>query len=210
MTYEEFLAWTDEDTRAEWVNGEVIIDMPPKHPHQNIVEFLHQLMSIFAAVFNLGQVRIAPFELKITPEGSSREPDLMFIAAANLERLTNDRVTGPPDLIVEVVSNSSVHRDRVDKFDEYESGGVPEYWIIDNRPGQMKAWFYQLDTNGRYQSIPVEADGVYHSATLANFWLKTEWLWAEQPDILRALAEVIGPENIAEAMRKAGGISDAP
>ncbi|MCK6626401.1 MAG: Uma2 family endonuclease [Anaerolineae bacterium] len=203
MSYEEFLAWAGEDTRAEWVNGEVITFMPPLNPHQTVIEFLYQLLNLFSSVFDLGRLRVAPFELKITPEGNSREPDLMFIAKAHLERLTTARVVGPPDLIIEVVSDDSTHRDRVDKFDEYEAGGVPEYWIIDNRPQRRRALFYQLDEQGQYQSVPVEADGIYRSAVLPGFWLRVEWLWAEQPDVLRALAEVIGPDRMAEALRQA-------
>jgi Uma2 family endonuclease len=202
MLYEEYLAWTDEDTHSEWVNGEVIVFMPPKNPHQTLVEFLHHFIGLFVKIFDLGRLRIAPFELKITPESNSREPDLMFMAKAHLDRLTEERVAGPPDLIIEIVSNDSMHRDRVDKFDEYEAGGVPEYWIIDNRPQQQRAWFYQLDENGRYQSAPVDNENVYHSAILPGFWLRLDWLWQEQPDVLRALAEVIGPEQIAQALQK--------
>ena len=40
MTYEEFLAWADEDTWAEWVNGEVIILSPASKRHQDLVTFL--------------------------------------------------------------------------------------------------------------------------------------------------------------------------
>ena len=203
MSYEEFLAWADEDTHAEWVNGEVIIDMPPLHPHQILIEFLDRLIGLFVNVFDLGQLRVAPFELKIIPEGNSREPDLMFITKQNLERLTTERVVGPPDLIIEIVSDDSTHRDRVDKFDEYEAGGVLEYWIIDNRPRRRRALFFQLDDQGHYQSVPVGADGIYCSAVLPDFWLRVDWLWAEQPDVLRALAEVIGPEQMAQALRKA-------
>ncbi|NJN95979.1 MAG: Uma2 family endonuclease [Anaerolineales bacterium] len=141
MPYDEFLAWANEDIHAEWVNGEVIIFMPPLNPHQTVIEFLYQLLNLFSSVFDLGRLRIAPFELKLTLAGNSREPDLMFIAKAHLERLTTARVIGPPDLIIEVVSDDSTHRDRVDKFDEYEAGGVPEYWIIDNRPQRRRPCF---------------------------------------------------------------------
>lgn len=51
--------------------------------------------------------------------------------------------------------------------------------------------------------MPVEADGIYRSAVLPGFWLRVEWLWAEQPNVLRALAEVIGPERMAQALRQA-------
>ena len=41
MSYEEFLQWADEDTRAEWVDGEVIIPMPPKEIHQITLGYLY-------------------------------------------------------------------------------------------------------------------------------------------------------------------------
>lgn len=202
MSYEEYLAWVGEDIRAEWVNGEVIVFMPPKHWHQVLVVFLDRVMGLFVQVFDLGYLQVAPFELKIKPDGPSREPDLMFLSKAHLDRLTSERIVGPPDLIIEIISSDSVHRDRVDKFDEYEAGGVPEYWIIDNRPEQQRAWFYQLDSNGQYQAAPV-VDGIYRSAALPGFWLRVDWLWAAQPDPLRALAEIIGLERMAEALRRA-------
>jgi len=203
MSYEEFLAWAGEDTHAEWVNGEVIVFMPPKHAHQMLVEFLHHVIGLFVRVFDLGIVRIAPFELRITPEGSSREPDLIFLSKAHRDRLTPERIVGPPDLIIEVVSDDSVHRDRVDKFDEYEAGGVPEYWIIDNRPDHRRAWFYRLGPDGRYRETPIGEDGIYRSAVVPGLWLRVEWLWATEPDALGALAELIGPDQWADALRAA-------
>ena len=53
MSYEEFLAWADEDTHAEWVNGEVIIFMPPLNPHQTVIEFLHHFIGLFIDVFSI-------------------------------------------------------------------------------------------------------------------------------------------------------------
>jgi len=208
MSYEEYLAWAGEDTRAEWVNGEVIVEMPPLDQHQTLVEFLYQLINLFVTVSDLGRLRVAPFELKLILEGSSREPDLMFIAKEHLDQLTTERVVGPPDLIIEVISKDSVHRDRVDKFDEYEAGGVLEYWIIDNRPQQQRAWFYQLDEHSRYQSALIDSEGKYHSTALPGFWLRVDWLWQQQPNILRALAEVIGPEQVAQALQRAIDITD--
>ncbi len=40
MSYEEYLAWADEDIHAEWVNGEVIVHKPPKIQQQRVVRFL--------------------------------------------------------------------------------------------------------------------------------------------------------------------------
>lgn len=203
MSYEEYLAWADEDTRAEWVAGEVIVPMPPKESHQMLVAFLDRVIGLFVAVFGLGRLLVAPFEVKLSAEGPARQPDLMFLRAAHLDRLTPERVVGPPDLIIEVVSDDSEHRDRVDKFNEYEAAGVPEYWILDNRPQRRRAYFYRLGAEGQYLQVGLEPGGIYRSAVLEGFWLRVGWLWAPEPDPLRALAELMGPEQMAEALRRA-------
>ncbi len=202
MTYEEYLRWADEDVHAEWVDGEVLVQMPPKDAHQRLVEFLDRLLGLFVEIFGLGLVRLAPFELRLLPEGPARQPDLMFIATAHLDRLTPERVVGPPDLIIEVVSDDSVQRDRVEKFDEYEAAGVPEYWVLDNRPGRQQALFYQRDAQGYYQRVVPDAQGIYRSAVLAGFWLRVAWLWEAEPNALRALAELVGPERLVEALHR--------
>ena len=185
MTYEEFMAWSDEDTHAEWVNGEVIVFMPPKSEHQFVVNFLLHLMNQFVKFFNLGQVLMAPFEVKLEMIPSSREPDILFIAKENLDRLSAERLTGPPDLVVEIVSRSSVRRDRKEKFEEYAVAGVSEYWIIDPRPNKQRADFYELDGNGRYQLYATEDDEIVSAKMLPGFWLRPSWLW--QADTLNPL-----------------------
>lgn len=197
MSYEEYLAWADEDIHAEWVNGEVIVHMPPKIRHQQVVAFLLQLMGLFSQLFQLGRLLPAPLEMRATPDGSAREPDLLFIAQEHLDRLTDARLSGPADLIVEVVSDDSVSRDRSDKFYEYQAAGVQEYWIIDPRPGYERADFYVLDPKGRYQPVPIDPDGRYRSTVLAGFWFEVEWvLSATSPDVLQALAQIVGPEQL--------------
>jgi len=193
MSYEEFLAWSGEDTHAEWVDGEVVVFMPPKDRHQAIVGFLHIVLSLFANLFNLGVVRVAPFEMRVRPDGPAREPDLLFIARDHLDRLTPERLEGPADLVVEVISDDSVARDRADKFYEYQEAGVREYWLIDPRPDKERADFYQLTPEGRFQAALPDADGRYHAAVLPDFWFRPDWLWQETlPDPLTALAEIRG------------------
>ncbi|HEX2916154.1 MAG TPA: Uma2 family endonuclease [Chloroflexia bacterium] len=57
-----------------------------------------------------------------------QEPDLLFIAKANLRRLEEGLVRGPTDLVVGIVSPESEWRGRYDKFRGNAAGGVPEYW----------------------------------------------------------------------------------
>jgi Uma2 family endonuclease len=204
MTYEEFLAWAGDSIRAEWKNGEVIVPMPPKDRHHDVVGFLHLLFRMFVDWLHLGKVRTVPFEMKPMPEANSREPDVIFVARENLARLTADRLAGPADLIVEVVSDDSVSRDRVDKFYEYQEIGVREYWVIDPRPGKTRADFWVLDASGRYRPVPVGDDGIYRSTVIPNFWLRVDWLWADElPDPLLTFAEIADlPAQVMETLRQ--------
>jgi Uma2 family endonuclease len=210
MSYEEYLAWADEDVHAEWVNGEVIVQMPPKEPHQRVVAFLLQLMGLFIQLFQLGRLLPAPFEMRATPDGPAREPDLIFVASEHLDRLSQERLSGPADLVVEVISDDSVARDRADKFYEYQAAGVREYWILDSRPGRERADFYVLDEKGRYRPVPPESDGRYHSTVLPGFWLHMDWVTAaEPPAVLTALAQVVGPQKLIEAIEAGGTTGSA-
>lgn len=204
MTYEQFLEFCDEDVHAEWEDGEIIVFMPPGPRHQDIVMFLSTVMRLFAEFFQLGKVLPAPLEMKASPTSNAREPDILFIARANLIRLDEARLTGPADLIVEVVSPESVTRDRNKKFEEYQAAGVKEYWVIDARPQLQRAEFWVLDTDGHYQAKRPDRAGVYRSTILKGFWLDIAWLSAlELPDPLQSFAKIVGfPPEMLEALRQ--------
>jgi Uma2 family endonuclease len=206
MSYDEFLEWSGEDTHAEWVNGEVIVFMPPKTAHQRISLLLATLLSLYTRFFNLGDVLTAPFEMRLWIGRSSREPDILFVAREHQDRLTADRLEGPADLVVELVSNDSVARDREDKFREYEEAGVQEYWIVDPRPGKRRIDVYRLTPEGSYQEILPDADGHYHAAVLPGFWFDPAWLWQDPlPDPTMLLLTRIAPEMLCSALHAAGG-----
>ena len=194
MSYEEYLAWEDEGAHGEWVDGQVIVFMPPTVLHQRIAGFLYYLLSSYVQLFDLGEVLAAPIEMQVIPGKVSREPDVLFVARAHLDRLTPERLVGPADLVVEIVSDSSVGRDRTDKFYEYQEGGVPEYLIVDPRPGRRRVDFYRLAAEGTYLAVLPDAEGRYHSSVLPGFWFDPEWLWREPlPNALTVLA-MIAPE----------------
>jgi Uma2 family endonuclease len=213
MSYDEFLLWAGEETRAEWVDGAVIIHMPPKPIHQITLGFLYNLLQMYVDLLALGKVYIAPFEVLIRPGRSSREPDIFFVSRENHERLTPDRMVGPPDLIVEIVSTDSVQRDRYEKFVEYRDAGVREYWIVDPRPGKRRADFYHLDEAGEYELFATEDDEQVISRVLPGFWLCPAWLWqAEALEPLALFLEMRGiPGDQIAALRQRlrGGSSEA-
>lgn len=189
MSYEEFLDWCDEDTLAEWVDGQVVMASPASEPHQRIVDFLVQVGGIYVTQRNLGRIISAPFQMKLTPPRSGREPDIIFIAQEHLDRLKHTYLDGPADLAVEVTSPESRLRDRGEKLAEYEMAGVREYWIFD--PEQRRADYYVLAADGRYERKRADTQGLYRSEVIPGFWLKEEWLWQDpSPNPLAVLHEL--------------------
>lgn len=200
MTFEEFLDWCDEDTYAEWVDGEVHVysapnkeefpvTSPASQKHQQVGSFLETLLHLYTQQHKQGLVLRAPFSMRLPDLNRAREPDILFVASARSHLIHNTFLDGAADLVIEIVSPESIRRDRADKFIEYESAGVKEYWLID--PDRQVAEFYQLGDDGRYRPAALAADGIYRSQVIAGFWLRVAWLW-QTPlpstlDILREL-----------------------
>ena len=177
MTFEEFLDWCDEDTWAEWVDGEVQPLPPVTSNHQEIGLFLMVLLHSYTRVKNLGKVLSAPFYMRLAVIPSAREPDILFVRQEHSNRFTEYYLDGPADLVIEIAVPESIARDRGDKFVEYEQAGVIEYWLID--PLRHRAEFYTLDSTGAYQNINPDPSGVYRSQVVAGFWLRVDWLWQD-------------------------------
>ena len=190
MTYEEFLDWADEDTHAEWVDGEVVFMSPVSNVHQDIGLFLLTCISFFVQEKQLGRVFYAEFQMKSGLGLPGRQPDLMFLSNAHLGRLKKNFLDGPSDLAVEIVSPESVHRDKVDKLQEYQQAGVREYWVID--PLQKSQTFYQRSEDGQFRFVLPDEKGNYFSSTLEGFWLHVDWLWGVAPSNTSVCPERVG------------------
>lgn len=187
MTYEEFLDWADEDTLAEWTNMEVIMASPASYRHQDIARFLTSVIGIYVEQHQCGVICPAPFQMKLDLTG--REPDLLFIATAHLDRLKPTYLDGPADLVVEIISLESIGRDRGAKFVEYETAGVPEYWLID----PLRRWVecYQMGEEGCYETIFAGRENICRARAIPGFWLRIEWLWQQPlPPVLTVLREM--------------------
>ncbi len=184
-TFESFIEWVDEDTSAEWVEGEVYFMSPSSTRHQLIAGFLYKLISTYVEHNDLGTTLNAPYKMKIPGYGA--EPDVLVVLRENEERLRKTFLDGPADLVVEVISPDSVERDRIRKYNDYEAAGVAEYWIVD--PEGRSAEFYQL-VDGRYHPAELPG-GVYESRVLPGLRLPVEWLGRNTlPPLLEALREI--------------------
>jgi Uma2 family endonuclease len=188
MTEEEFVAWCDEDTKAEWVDGEIIMPPPANLQHVDLAGFLLIVVRLFATHRGLGMAYGPELQVRFSTLRRRRVPDLLFVSAERMNILKTTEVDGAPDLIVEIVSPDSPARDWREKYLEYETAGVREYWVVD--PMSRRFEGYVLDAEGRYVRVEEKA-GVVFSTVLPGFFLKPAWLWQEPlPNPLEVLREL--------------------
>ena len=207
MTYQEYLDWATADAASEWVDGEVTIFMPPRTIHQDLVLLIAQLLSDFLYLVRggTGKVMIAPYEMLAWDVRSARQPDVLYVAPDHVDRVSKDRLEGPADLVVEVVSDDSVARDRQTKFAEYAAIGVPEYWLVDSRDGHRAVAAYRLAPEAAYERLPLDAAGRLHSRVLPGFWLDPTWLTQDPLPHPLALMATIAPDALHQAARRGLG-----
>lgn len=131
-------SWSDGDYLSlnsnhlvELSEGRLEVLAMPTEEHQLIVAFLYDAFKSFVAARRLGKVLFAPLRIQLR-EGTFREPDLVFLLAANSAK-RGDRYWQGADLVVEVVSADDPDRDLVVKRGEYAEAGIREYWIVDPR-----------------------------------------------------------------------------
>lgn len=194
LSEKEFIAWCDEDIKAEWVNGEVIIMSPATLLHVRISRLLVSLLQEFGAIRKLGEALGPEFTVRLDAQ-RRRIPDVLFVASDRLNRLQAGYFEGAPNFIVEVVSEDSVERDWRDKYFEYEAAGVDEYWIVD--PQYQRIAPYSLGPDGVYCPI-AEQDGRFFSTAVPGFYLRAEWLWCEPlPNVSDLLPELLAATRVS-------------
>jgi Uma2 family endonuclease len=188
MTEREFLEWADEDTFAEWVDGEVVMMAPANIDHDQFFGWLRTVVSLFVEQHELGRVFGSEVLVRLPRQRRLRQPDLLFVSQAREGMVGATRILGAPDLIMEVVSPDSVARDWREKYLDYEKAGVGEYWVIDRLGGRMEA--YALSRARKFVRIRDE-QGRVKSSVLKGFHLRTEWaLGATLPKLGPVLREL--------------------
>jgi Uma2 family endonuclease len=128
-TYEEYYR-LDDGRRYEIIDGDLLMAPAPDTWHQDWSRELTLIVATYVKRTKLGKVFIAPVDVVLDPENTV-QPDLVFVSAANLPIIQHRAIFGVPDMVVELVSPSSVRRDRYDKKALYARFGVKEYWIGD-------------------------------------------------------------------------------
>lgn len=102
------------------------------------------------------------------------QPDVVYVSRERREVL-EERIEGPPSLVVEVISPGTVRRDRGEKLKLYAESEVDEYWIVDPVERQIE----HLVLRGGEYVVALPDGPVYRSTVLPKIVLDVEEFWGE-------------------------------
>jgi len=177
---EEFRRWCQQRGfpargRIDYLQGDVEADMSPEDlythgtPKAAIAACLHA-MAVRSA--RPGTVFIDCTRVVSPAAGLSVEPDVVLVfresLAAGRVRLVPSsppragryvELEGAPDLVVEVLSDSSVSKDRERLPELYARAGVAELWLVDARGETPALEIRTLRPSGAYSRVPPDGGG---------------------------------------------------
>lgn len=162
MTAAEFLELPETTQPIELLNGEILVSPSPVPNHQRTVFNVGKHVE---TLIPNGEVFLAPIDVYFDDENIV-QPDVIWVAENSRCQITERRLEGAPDLIVEVLSPGTERVDRGDKFRLYERLGVREYWLV--APLAQYVEVYRLDGD-TFTRLGVFAPGeTFESAVLGG------------------------------------------
>jgi len=127
-TYADYLK-TPDDERYELIEGDLLMTPSPVTRHQRISKKILIALDNHVTDNDLGEVFDAPFDVYLDNENVV-QPDVLFVSKERMDIIGEKNIQGVPDLVIEVISESTAYRDLVQKKKLYVRFGVKEYWII--------------------------------------------------------------------------------
>ncbi|HEY7670755.1 MAG TPA: Uma2 family endonuclease [Gammaproteobacteria bacterium] len=170
FTYDDYKTLTaSTDDRYELIDGDLYMVPAPSVTHQVVAKNLVFLLEHHVRAAKCGRVLGAPLDI-VLGEGDERsvvQPDILFISNARAGIVTDSEIVGAPDLVVEVLSPSSLKRDRSLKMSLYARSGVLEYWIVD--PKLQSVDVFSLGARGPIASVVYRLGDRLESEVVSGF-----------------------------------------
>jgi len=180
LTYDDLELLPYDGKRHEIIDGEHVVTPSPMVRHQDVVGNVHFHIKAFLREHPIGKVFMAPTDVVLSPIDIV-VPDLLFISSERRSILTAKNLQGAPDLVLEVLSDSTRRIDEVIKRKLYERFGVVEYWVAD--PAVDRLRIYRRDGDVFARAVELSAE--------AGDSLTTRLL----PGLAVPLAEIFPPSN---------------
>ena len=179
----EFREWLDEDIKAEFINGEIVMHSPVKKRHWQASDFLSRLLSVYTGINDLGQVGVEKVMIELTR--NDYEPDICFFSKEKASAFTDDQMLFPaPDLVVEILSKKTAKNDRGIKKQDYAAHGIREYWIIDPIK-QIVEQYFLIDEHSEeyFQPYIYRIDDDISSRVLEGFTIPIRAIFEQKANV---------------------------
>ncbi len=169
MTADEFMSLPDDGHFYELLEGIVVMSPSPKPIHQQVaVEIVRQLAT-YLLTHQVGRV-FSEIDVQIgeglTGGDLVYRPEAIFVLGERLAAM-RDKIVGPPDMVLEIISQGSRQYDTRTKKDDYERFGVREYWLAD--PERKLITFYRLE-QGKFVEVAAD-EASFRSEAVPGFVL---------------------------------------
>jgi Uma2 family endonuclease len=188
VTEEEFYRDATEDSDWEYLDGRLVMHSPASDRHEDLFRFLLTLASAYLDVTRTGIVRGSRYPMRLDARWSP-EPDLLVVRQDKRHLVTQARLEGAADLVIETASESDPGLDLREKLPRYREAGIEEIWLVDPFRRQVRADTREADG---YTSRTL-VDGRFESRVLPGFWIDVAWLWTEElPSTVSCLREILG------------------
>jgi Uma2 family endonuclease len=156
-TYADYCRIPPDRKRHEIIDGRHYVNPAPTPYHQTVsIRLAYELMRLVEKP-GLGRVLTSPIDVHLAP-GTVVQPDLVVLRPRNASIIGPKKLTGVPDLLIEVMSPSNRSYDRRTKRDRYERSGVRELWLVD--PEAHTVAQLVLGRDGRYRAALVSGEQV--------------------------------------------------
>jgi Uma2 family endonuclease len=187
VTEEMFEELVDEDTKAEFIDGVMIVHSPASMQHDDLSGFIRTLMRLYADVKEVGKVLGPDSLIHLAPDRKCA-PDVFFVRRERMPMPMPKEFSGVPDLIIEVLSPSNRRYDLEDKRLIYREAGVEEVWFLDAEFRRVIVDRRRAD--GYVEEVVTAAK--LSSVVLEGFWVNVSWLWGSPlPNALFCLDEIL-------------------
>ena len=131
LTLPEYFSGDETNRPLELAYGVLREPAAPTWDHQRVVGRVFVRLERHVSRYGLGRVIQSPVDVVLDRERALVvQPDVLFIATDRLS-ICKERIWGPPDLVVEVLSMGTARHDRTMKLSWYQRYGVRECWLVD-------------------------------------------------------------------------------
>jgi len=167
-TYADYLK-TPDDERYELIEGELLMTPAPVMRHQRISRKMLIAIDNHVTDNDLGEVFDAPSDVYLDNENVV-QPDILFVSKERLDIIGEKNIQGAPDLVIEIISESTAYRDLVQKKKLYARFGVKEYWIV--IPEESSVDIFTLKDNAFVLHKSYGKDDILQSSLLKKLKLE--------------------------------------